>query len=57
MNIIELIEKVKNKQHLNEKEIEFIVNGYVKHKTIHDYQMSSLLMAICLNGLSLNESY
>lgn len=57
MNIIELIEKVKNKQHLCESEIQFIVDGYVKSKSICDYQMSALLMAICLNGLSLNESY
>lgn len=57
MDIIELIDKVRNKQSLSEQDFQFIVDGYVKNKTIHDYQMSSLLMAICINGLTINESY
>lgn len=57
MNILEIIDKVRNKQKLSEQEIYYVVDGFVKTKSIHDYQMSSLLMAICLNGLSIDESY
>lgn len=55
MTIIDIIEKKKNKQELNAKEIEFFVNGYTKNK-IPDYQISSLLMAILLNGMNLTEA-
>lgn len=51
MRMYDIIEKKKNKQALNLEEIEFFVNGYTNHK-IEDYQMSSLLMAIVLNGMT-----
>lgn len=54
MNVIEIINKKRKKIELSEKEIEFVVNGYV-NDTIADYQMSALLMAICINGMSYDE--
>lgn len=51
MNILEIIEKKKNKEVLSQKEIEFFVDGYTKNK-IPDYQMSALLMTIVINGMN-----
>ncbi|SYV95183.1 Pyrimidine-nucleoside phosphorylase, partial [Mycoplasmoides gallisepticum] len=45
MNIIDIIEKKKTKQILTKEEIGFFIDGCVK-KTIPDYQISALLMAI-----------
>ena len=56
MNIIDIIVKKKNKEILNEEEIYYVVNNYVSG-AIKDYQMSSLLMAIVLNGMNLEETY
>lgn len=55
MNIIEIITKKKNKQMLTEEEIRFAVMGYV-NGDIKDYQMSSLLMAITINGMTKEET-
>lgn len=55
MNIIEIINKKKYKQELTEEEIRYFVQGYVDNK-IKDYQISSLLMAIVLNGMNLDET-
>ena len=55
MNIIEIINKKKNKEKLNKEEIEFFVNEFVK-ETIKDYQVSSLLMAILLNNMDDEET-
>lgn len=57
MNILEIIEKKKLNKELNEKEIAFFINEYIIKKTIKDYQASSLLMAMRLNGLSVDETY
>lgn len=57
MNIIEIIEKKKFKNELTEQEILFFVKEYIKGEKVKDYQASSLLMAMRLNGLSPNESY
>ena len=54
MRVVDLITKKKYKQELTKEEIHFLIDGYVKDK-IPDYQMSALLMAICLNGLSTEE--
>lgn len=54
MEIIEIINKKRKNIELNEREIKFIIDGYVKG-TICDYQMSALLMAICINGMSTSE--
>jgi len=55
MNIIDIINKKRNKESLNNLEIDFAVNGFVNGK-IEDYQMSSLLMAIVINGMSEEET-
>ena len=56
MNIIEIITKKKEKKELTREELEFAFNGYLKGN-VKDYQMSSLLMAICLNGMSDGETF
>ena len=55
MNTIELIKKKREKQKLSVDEINFLVGNYSKGK-IPDYQFSSLLMAIYLNGMTVNET-
>ena len=56
MNIIDIIIKKKNKENLTEEEINFVIKNYVA-SNIADYQMSSLLMAITLNGMTDDEVY
>lgn len=56
MTILDIIEKKKNKQQLSKQEIEFFVNGFTAG-TIADYQMSALLMAILLNGMTDEETF
>lgn len=56
MNILDLIEKKKNKQTLQREEIEFIVSGYTSG-IIPDYQMSAWLMAVCLCGMDREEIF
>ncbi len=55
MNIIDIIVKKKNKQNLTEEEIKYVVNNFVSGE-IKDYQMSSLLMAITINGMTDEET-
>ena len=50
MRMTDIIEKKRDGKKLSLEEIEFWINGYVKNE-IPDYQVSSLLMAIYLNGL------
>ena len=56
MDILEIIDKKRLKKELTYQEIEYVVMNYVKNK-IPDYQMSSLLMAIVLNGMSDEEVF
>ena len=56
MNMIDIISKKRDNLKLTKEEIEFFINGYVKGE-IPDYQVSSLLMAIFLNGLDDNETF
>lgn len=56
MNIIDIIIKKKNKNELTENEINYAVDSYVSGE-IADYQMSALLMAITLNGMTDDEIY
>ena len=56
MYIVDLIEKKKDNEKLSYSEIKYIVDGYT-NGVIKDYQMSSLLMAICINGLDSRETY
>lgn len=55
MTIIDIIEKKKKKEELTHEEISFVINGMLD-KSIADYQISSLLMAIVLNGMTLDET-
>ncbi len=55
MNIIDIIAKKKDKLKLNENEIKFVIDSYVKEK-ISDAQMSALLMAIYINGMDGEET-
>lgn len=55
MNIINIIEKKRDKEELTKEEIEYFVNEYTSGN-IEDYQASSLLMAIYLNGMVMRET-
>ena len=55
MNIIQLIEKKRDKKSLTAEEISFFVQS-VCNDTIPDYQISALLMAICINGMTDEET-
>lgn len=55
MNIIDIINKKRNGKELNYQELEYAFNGYLE-KRHEDYQMSSLLMAIVINGMTLGET-
>ena len=51
MRVYDIIEKKRNKKVLTKEEIEFVITGLVDG-SIPDYQMSSLIMAIYLNGMN-----
>lgn len=51
MNIVDIINKKRLSNPLTKEEIDYVISSYVGG-SIHDYQMSSLLMAICLNGMN-----
>lgn len=55
MNILEIIEKKRDKKELTKEEIEYFVKEYTKG-TIADYQASALVMAIFLNGMTKQET-
>ena len=55
MNILEIIEKKREKQELTKEEIEYFVTGYVNEQ-IADYQAAALVMAIFLNGMTKKET-
>lgn len=55
MNIIDIINKTKNKNELSENEIKWLVKSYTEGE-IPDYQMSAWLMAVRLNGLTEHET-
>lgn len=54
MNIIDIIQSKKVGNELTKEEIEFFVNGYTKGE-FEDYQASALIMAICINGMTIQE--
>ena len=56
MDIIDIITKKENNEILTYNEIKFAVDNYVNGQ-IEDYQMSSLLMAITINDMTLDEIY
>ena len=55
MNILEIIEKKRDKKELSKEEIEYFIEGYTNNK-IADYQASALIMAIYLNGMTKQET-
>lgn len=56
MRMYDIINNKKENKVLTKEEISFFVDGYVKNE-IPDYQVSALLMAICLNGMNLDEIF
>ena len=55
MNIIEIISKKRDGAPLNGNEIRYVTDGFVAGE-ITDYQMSALLMAVVLNGMTGKET-
>ncbi|MBQ8297373.1 MAG: thymidine phosphorylase [Ruminococcus sp.] len=55
MNSIDIINKTKRRQPLSADEITWLVNEYTAGN-VPDYQMSVWLMAVCLNGLTDQET-
>lgn len=55
MNMYQILQKKKEKKPLTKEEISFFVEGFTKGE-IPDYQASALLMAICLVGMSEEET-
>ncbi|MBR4279372.1 MAG: thymidine phosphorylase, partial [Clostridia bacterium] len=51
MRIYDIIDKKRRSLALDKEEIEFFVQGYAKGE-LPDYQISALLMAICINGMN-----
>ena len=56
MNIIDIINKKRTKNELSYDELKFTVDGFLDGAVL-DIQMSSLLMAIVLNGMSDRETF
>ena len=54
--ILDIINKKRLGKELSFKELDYFFNGYLNGE-IADYQMSSLLMAICINGMTDEEIY
>ncbi len=54
--IVDIINKKRNGQELSYHELDVFFNGYLDGK-VKDYQMSSLLMAICIQGMSDEEIF
>ena len=54
--ILDIINKKRLGEELSYKELDFIFNGYL-NGDVADYQMSALLMAICINGMTDEEIF
>ena len=55
MRAVDIIAKKRDGRELGRDEINFIIRGYTNGE-IADYQMSALLMAICLRGMTSDET-
>lgn len=51
MKIYDIIDKKRHSKELTREEIEFVISSYMKDE-VKDYQISALLMAICINSMS-----
>ncbi len=56
MNIVEIINKKRLGETLTKEEINYVIDNYVS-ENLPDYQISALLMAICLKGMDDMETY
>jgi len=56
MNPAQIIIKKRDQQHLSKEEIKYFISSFV-NGDIENYQMSAMLMAILLNGMSDKEIY
>lgn len=56
MNAIDIINLKRTKKVLTKENLEYMIMGYVNGE-IPDYQMSSFLMAICINGMTMDEIF
>lgn len=56
MNIISILDKKRSGEALTREEIDFVITGYVDGE-IPDYQMSALLMAITIQGMTDEETF
>ena len=54
--IVDIINKKRLGQELTYSELSYFFNGYLNGE-VKDYQMSSLLMAVCINGMSHQEIF
>jgi pyrimidine-nucleoside phosphorylase/thymidine phosphorylase len=55
MRVVDIIAKKRDGQELSREEISFVVSGYTSGE-LADYQISALLMAICLRGMTKEET-
>lgn len=55
MNMYDIITKKKHGDVLTDEEIAYVVSGFTEG-SIPDYQVSALLMAICLKGMNIRET-
>ncbi len=55
MNILDIIAKKRDKKELTKQEIDYFINGYTKGE-IPDYQAAAFVMAIYLNGMTIEET-
>jgi pyrimidine-nucleoside phosphorylase len=54
MNIVDIINKKREDGILSREELFYVIDSYMKDE-IRDYQVSALLMAICINGMNEEE--
>ena len=55
MRAYDLLEKKKRGEALSQEELCFLIDGYVQGE-IPDYQMAAFLMAVCLRGMTDQET-
>ena len=55
MNVVQIIKKKRDGEHLGKEELKFLVEGFTKGD-IPDYQMSAFLMAVYFQGMTLDEA-